>query len=190
MIKFIKTTILGGLVFLVPVVVIIIVVLKAASVMMAVAEPMAALVPFDSIGGIALANILAAVIVLLICFVAGLVARTRRAKALANAAETAVLQKLPGYAFLKGITSTLSPDETAGLKPVLVARGSTARVGLEVERIGDDRVAVYFPGSPNAWSGVVEIVPTDQLEYIDKPMMSIIEHAEQLGRGSHDMLAG
>ena len=66
MIKFIKTTILGGLVFLVPVVVIIIVVLKAASVMMAVAEPMAALVPFDSIGGIALANILAAVIVLLI----------------------------------------------------------------------------------------------------------------------------
>jgi len=91
---------------------------------------------------------------------------------------------------LKGPTSTLNPDETAGLKPVLVSRGSTARVGLEVERIGDDRVAVYFPGSPNAWSGVVEIVPARQIEYIDKPMMSVIEHAEQLGRGSHDMLAG
>lgn len=91
---------------------------------------------------------------------------------------------------LKGPTSTLNPDETAGLKPVLVSRGSTARVGLEVERIGDDRAAIYFPGSPNAWSGIVEIVPADQLEYIDEPMMAVIEHAERLGRGSHDMLTG
>lgn len=47
-----------------------------------------------------------------------------------------------------------------------------------------------LPGSPNAWSGVVEIVPAGQIQYIDKPMMSVIEHAEQLGRGSHDMLNG
>ncbi len=41
-IHFIKTTVIGGLVFLVPVVVLVIVLAKAAGLMMMVAEPMAA----------------------------------------------------------------------------------------------------------------------------------------------------
>jgi hypothetical protein len=84
----------------------------------------------------------------------------------------------------------LNPAENDRLKPVLVSFDDSMRLGLEVERIGEDRVAVYFPGSPNAWSGLVNIVTTQQVKPISAPMMSVIDHAEQLGRGAHDLLAG
>ncbi len=163
---------------------------KAVGILLVVAEPMARFLPVDSVGGVALANLIAVAILLLVCFLAGLVARTIPAQKLATTAESAILQRIPGYTLLKGLTSTLSPDENADLKPVLVSLGSTARIGLEVERVGEDRVAVYFPGSPNAWSGIVQIVSADQIQFLDVPMMSLVQIAEQLGRGTHELLAG
>jgi uncharacterized membrane protein len=188
--NFFKTTLIGGLIFLVPVVVVGMIVFKAIGFMLVIAEPMARFLPVDSVGGIALANIIAVLIVLLLCFVAGLLALTAPAQKMAAKAEGMILQKIPGYTFLKGITTSLSPDDNVDLHPVLVTFHDTSRIGLEVERIGDDRTAVYFPSSPNAWSGYVQIVSIDQIRRIEAPMMSVIDHAEQLGRGTHKLLAG
>jgi len=187
--NFLKTTVIGGLIFLVPMVVLGLVIGKAIGIMLVIAEPMAGILPIDSVGGIALVNLIAIFIVVLVCFLAGIVARTGLAQKLADTAESTILQRIPGYTLIKGIATALNPDENVDLKPALVSLGSAARLGLEVERVGDDRVVVYFPGSPNAWSGIVQIVPAEQVEHINTPMMSIIEHAEQLGRGTHDLLA-
>jgi uncharacterized membrane protein len=188
--NFLKTTLIGGMFFLIPLVVLGIVIAKAIGFMLVVAEPMAKILPIDSVGGIALANLIALAIVLLICFLAGLLALTAPAQKLANKAEAMILQRIPGYTFFKGMTSALSPDENVDLHSVLVTFDDRARIGLEVEKIGTDRAAVYFPGSPNAWSGIVEIISIDQITYMNKPMMSVIEHAEQLGRGTSGLLPG
>lgn len=187
--NFLKTTLIGGLLFLVPLVVVGVVIGKAVGIMLVIAEPMAAFLPVESAAGVALANLIALACVVLLCFLAGLVGRTALAKAFSDKAESTILQKIPGYTFFKGMTSMLSPDENADLKAVLVSLEKAERLGLEVERVGTDRVAVYFPGSPNAWSGIVQIVSTDQVKPIDIPMMSVIEHAEQLGRGANEILA-
>ncbi len=187
--NFLKTTLIGGLLFLVPLVVVGVVIGKAVGIMLVIAEPMAAFLPIESAAGVALANLIALACVVLLCFLAGLVGRTALAKAFSDKAESTILQKIPGYTFFKGMTSMLSPDENADLKAVLVSLEKAERLGLEVERVGADRVAVYFPGSPNAWSGIVQIVSTDQVKPIDIPMMSVIEHAEQLGRGANKILA-
>ena len=100
--NFLKTTVIGGLVFLVPVAVLILVLGKVFGVMVAIAEPMAHKIPIDSIGGIAIANVIAVMIILLICFAAGLVARTQPAQKFANSIENAVLQKIPGYSLIRG----------------------------------------------------------------------------------------
>jgi uncharacterized membrane protein len=189
-VNFIKTTIIGGLLFLVPVVVLFMVVSEAGNPMLAVAEPLSHLVPIDSVAGVAMANIIAVLIVLIICFIAGLIARMGPARKFADKTESAILQKLPGYAMLKGFTSTLNDDQAAALHSVLVEFDDRSRLGLEVERIDGGRVAVYFPGSPNAWAGTVEIVKASQVQSIDAPMTVIIEHAELLGKGSAKLLSG
>ncbi len=187
--NFLKTTIIGGLVFLVPVTIIIVVLLQVFGVMADVAEPIAVVLPLDGIGDIAIANVLAVIMILVICFVAGLLAKVGPVARAIERAETAVLQRLPGYTFLKGLTTTISPDQADRLKPVIVTFDSTARIGLEVDRLSGGRVIVYIPDSPNALSGAVHYVEEDRIERVDIPMTTVIEHAEQLGATAERILA-
>ena len=182
--KFLKTTIVGGLLFLVPVVAVVVIVGKALSVMQAVAEPAAELLPIDSLGGVAIVNVIAAIIVLLISFLAGLLARTKPAKKFASTIENAVLQKIPGYTLVKGVTNKLTSPDTEGIHSVLVSFGHSSRVSIEIERVSKNRVVVYIPSSPNPWTGEVHVVNADQVERLDCPITTVIEHVEQLGGGS------
>ena len=74
-VNFIKTTIIGGAVFLVPLVFLIFIIGEAIGFIMVIAEPMADWFPIDSIGDIALANLLAIMAVILVSFITGLIAR-------------------------------------------------------------------------------------------------------------------
>lgn len=187
--QFLKTTILGGLVFLVPVVIAFLVLSQAAELMMIVAEPLAAVVPITSIAGVATANFIALIALLLVCFLSGLAARTRTAQIIADKAEAAILNKLPGYAMLKGIASSLSPDQQAGLIPVLVRLDDRERIGLETERLDDNRSVVFFPGVPNAWAGIVEIVSADRIERLDISAADVVTLSELFGKQSASLLS-
>ena len=182
--NFIKTTLIGGVVFLLPVVIVVVVVGEALSLMMAVAEPMADVLPIESLGGVAMANIVATLLVLLVCFAAGLVARTGSAQRFARVLEDSILQKIPGYSLVRGITSSISTENAADMHVVLVSLGYSRRVGVEIERVSSERVVVYLPGAPNAWAGEVHVVETGQVERLDCPLTTFIDHAERLGRGS------
>ena len=182
--KFLKTTIVGGLLFLVPVVAVVVIIGKALSFMEAVAEPVAEVLPIDSLGGVAIVNVVAAVIVLLVSFLAGLLARTKPARKFADTVENAVLQKIPGYTLVKGVTNKLTSPDAEGIHAVLVSLGHSSRVSIEIERVSNDRVVVYIPSSPNPWTGEVHIVNSDQVERLDVPITIVIEHVEQLGGGS------
>lgn len=186
--NFVKTTVIGGVFFLIPVVVLVLVVGKAIGLMMTVAEPVSEILPVKTVGDIAMVNILAIVAVILLCFFAGLVAQTRLARKLSESVEAVILDRIPGYTMFRGMTSGLKQDTAAHLQPVMVSHMGVQRIGLEVEKLDDDRSAIYFPNAPNAWSGVVEIVPVDKVEPIDAPMMDVIEYIEKMGRGSHHIM--
>ena len=174
--------------FLVPVVVLVIVLAKAAGLMMMVAEPMAAWVPIDAIGGVALANIIAVLAVVLICFIAGLVARAAILRAIVGGLESKVLSKVPGYVIIKGMLSGLQEDDTHTLIPVLATFGGAARIGLEIERLDDGRVVVMAPRSPNPWSGEVHIMAVEHVQPLDLPMTAYMENIERFGQGTNEML--
>ena len=81
-IEFIKTTVMGGLLFLIPVVFLIFILSQAVDYMLVIAGPMADWISVDTIGGVAPANLIAIVIVILIYFIAGLVGRNAMASGL------------------------------------------------------------------------------------------------------------
>jgi len=187
-IHFFKTTIIGGLLFLVPVVVLIIVLAKAADLMLLVAEPLADFVPLDTIAGVAVANIIAAFVVVLICFIAGLVARRAFFRTTVESLESKVLSKLPGYVLIKGMLSGLQEHDTHKLHPVLVSFNSAARIGLEIERLDDGRIVVMTPSSPNPWSGMVHIMAADRVQRLELPITAYMENVERFGQGTNELL--
>ncbi len=185
---FIKSTIIGGIVFLVPIVILVAIIGKAFEIMKALATPLSDKIPIDSIGGFATANLITIAIIVLFCFLAGLVARTTLANKFVQSLESKLLSKLPVYAFVKNMTEHVSGIKTGGLIPILAPAPGGWRVAFEIERIEGGNVAVYLPSAPNPWSGSVCILPEDSIKPLDIPLSSLIEHFEGFGKGSNELL--
>jgi hypothetical protein len=119
--KFIKTTAIGGLIFLIPIVVLTVILKKAYSIMLSVAEPLDRLIPVDAIGGVALSNLLAVLCIFVACFLTGLLAKSKTGKAIFNWIDAKLSLFFPGYTYLKSLTSSFT-DEIDGdkvLKPIM-----------------------------------------------------------------------
>ncbi len=187
-VRFLTTTLIGGAVFLVPVGMLIWIGWQAVQIMTLVASPLASFFPVDTIGGIALANLVALAAVVLLCFFAGLVARHTIAGPLIKKLDKALIN-VPGYSVIRGLKSSFDPEETEGMRPVIVQLGTTERYGLEMQEFPDGRSMVYIPSVPNAWTGITQVVPKDQLRSLDIPPMRIIELCENYGHGAVEMLA-
>ncbi|MEJ2490579.1 MAG: hypothetical protein P8Y84_03050 [Desulfuromonadales bacterium] len=170
--QFFKTTLIGGLVFLVPVVIILAVFGKAFTIMVAVSKPLSVLLPVENVGGVALVNILALLGVGLVCFIAGMVAKSRLAKKVYQSLDHALLA-IPGYAFIK-----------QSFTPVLARFDDNAQIGFEIERLGNGQVVVYLPGAPNPWSGSIVYITNDRVTELDLSVSQTIGNIRHLGRGS------
>lgn len=191
--NFIKTTVIGGIVFLVPVIVILVVVIKAYELMLRVAHPIGRLFPIDSIGGVAIANLLALVAVLLVCFFAGVVAKSSLARRFYRHIDNGLLA-IPGYAFIKAFADNLKMDEAEArsLQPVLVQFDDNAQLGFEVERLdaeaderlGEGLVVIYLPGAPDPWSGSVVYIPAHRVHTLPLTVPQAVNHIRRLGRGA------
>lgn len=84
--------------------------------------------------------------------------------------------------------SGLQEHDSDKLHPVVITFASSARMGLEIERLDDGRVVAMTPSSPNPWSGQVHIVADDRVRRLDLPMTTYIENVERFGQGSNELL--
>jgi uncharacterized membrane protein len=182
--NFIKATVTGGLVFLVPVVIAVVVLGKALSIMRALISPLREFIPETTIGGVALINLLVLVALVLICFAAGLLAKSRPAANIYRSLDK-VLLSIPGYAFVKGFTESMGHTEGAArtLHPVLVYFDDYTQIGLEVERTGDN-VVIYLPDAPNPWSGSVIQIHADRVKQLAIPVTQALSSIRKIGLGS------
>jgi len=156
--------------------------------MMIIAKPLADWLPVDTVGGVALANVLAILAVIAVSFIAGLIARHTMAGGLVKNLESKVLMKIPGYAMIKGIKSGFDATETDGMKPVSLRLGSAERIALEIEKLPDGRSMIYIPSAPSPWSGITQILPADQITYLDIPITKVLELTEKFGHGVDELL--
>jgi len=179
-----RTTALGGLVFLIPFVVVIVVGGKALATMRGVARPVAAWLGVDHVGAVAMIDIIAVVLLVVICYLAGLIATGSRMQRLQEVFDQKLLELFPRYAFVKSMTEGLGPrsgDRT--LQPVLVGFDDQSQLAFEVER-GPEWVVVYLPGSPDPWSGAVSLVEAGRVRRLDVDFSTAVKCLRLAGRGA------
>lgn len=187
---FIRTTIVGGFVFLLPLVVILVVLGKAYALMLHLAKPLSRLMPVESVAGVAIAEVLALLAVLFVCFIAGLAARSKLARRAYRRIDSGLLA-IPGYAFVKGFADHLQMDEeqTHSMQPVLVQFDDNAQLGFEIERLESGSVVVYLPGAPDPWSGSVVYFAQERVRPLAMTVPQAVSHIRRLGRGSEILAA-
>ena len=186
--SFLRTTLLGGLIFLIPFVIIVAIIGKALKIMMVIAEPFAKMLPFEAIAGVAIVNFVVVIVAVLICFIAGLLARSTPGRRAFKTLDQKLMGMIPGYAFIKGFAGSIGEDEDKKvLEPVLVKLDDQSMIGFEVERMNNGLVAVYVPGSPSIWSGTVAYMTPDRVEKIDAEFTTVSKTLRTLGRGSSEV---
>lgn len=185
----IKTTILGGLVFLIPCVIAIVLAAKAFAVMGQIAAPLSAWIPIDSIGGVATANIVTVLAILIVCFIAGRIATSLIGRRIYRSMDDKLLMLFPRYAFIKSMTETMNADAAKKtLKPVRVNFDDHSQIAFEVERSDTGLVTIYLPGSPDPWSGSVAHVTGDRIEALDANFNAVVQSLRKAGRGASQLL--
>jgi uncharacterized membrane protein len=189
MLKLIRTTIIGGIIFLVPIAIFVAVIGKGLEITGAIAKPLARILPVDMIGGFAAAQVLAIALLLLICFLAGLLARLALARRVVSALEANMLSRLPAYTLLKTKTQTMvSPDDIEGMSVVVVRFDDSWQFGFEIERMEGGKVALFLPGSPDPWSGSVCLAEEERVTPLDLPVAVVTNMVRRLGRGANEAL--
>jgi len=109
--RFLKATIVGGLLFMVPIILMIVVLQKGVGMLRKVVVPLAAPFPYHKIAGVGVATILAVVLIAVVSFVLGLAAQTSTGRRFRERLEWTILGKVPGYAMLKVmLPNVLSPN--------------------------------------------------------------------------------
>ncbi len=183
---FVKTMILGGLLFLFPLVIVTAVVGKAFRLMLSVTEPLDDVIPADSVADVAVINLVAIAALLVGCFVAGLVAQSKIGRRVYRAADTNLEGIIPGYAALKARLGSAvgSEERRKAFKTVFVRFDDQSQIAFEVERLADGRVTVFLPGAPDPWSGSVLVVDADRVTPLDLEILPVSRTFKNLGRGT------
>jgi uncharacterized membrane protein len=180
----IRTTVVGGILFLVPFGVLLVVLEKLFDVMHRLAQPMSNWIPVDTVAGVAVANLVTISLLVLVCWFAGFLATRGRLSGVQRSLDEKLLLIFPRYTFLKAI---LEGFDTAGvartLKPVIVQFDDLAQICFEVERDAG-QVTVFLPGSPDPWSGSVALVGVERVQSIEAPIPAVVRTLRSAGVGT------
>jgi uncharacterized membrane protein len=160
--RFVRTTILGGVIFLAPIVVLIVILAKAFGYAKTGIHAVVVHVPGVSELSIGIATTLSIALVALVCLLAGLIAQTVIAQRLVNALESSVLSKIPAYEYLKQESaSALGVAEIGELPLVFVPMEGGWQLGVQTEALSNGLVSIFVPGAPNPHSGSVFFFSTE-----------------------------
>ncbi len=182
-VNFIRTTLTGGILFLLPLALLLMLLDKPFTVIQEISAPLGRMLP-DKIFGFDGRMLLTIFLLMMICFIGGLLFRSPRIKGFRKRLEDSVLCHVPGYFLLKSITADLiGEDLEYKMSPVLVQDGDALKIGFLVEE-GNELCTIFFPDAPRLDAGEVKIVQAAAVRKIDVPGNKVAQSLKNFGRGA------
>lgn len=182
----IRATLVGGVLFLVPLGVLLLVLSEVMDLALIFAQPIADWFAVDDFLGMAAAHGIALTGLVTICFLAGLAAKSAMLSKQMDRLDNAFQGVVPGYMLIKSlIAGEVAQSEKKGIsQPVVrVAIEGGIRFGFEMERNDHSgEVIVYLPGTPDPGTGVVMLVPKEVVTKSNLPAVKMLKSLRFYGR--------
>ena len=184
--ELITSTVVGGLLVVVPVYLAILLLLKGMQSVGTLVRPIAALLP----GSLPAEGLLSLVLVLVLCFLVGVAVRTRAGRALRERMERVFFERLPGYDLLRSLTQRLHGDSDGDAWTPALAEIEDALVpAFIIEELDDGRFTIFVPSVPTPLAGAVYILRRERVHALDIPFTQAIRSISRWGSGSKDLVA-
>ena len=189
LLRFLRTTLAGGILFLLPLILIAVLISKAVGIAHKVVGPLAEHLPVKALFGLETPKLLAVFVLVLFCFLAGVMARVALAQKAVSWLETSVLCHLPGYEFVKGMSRNMLATEEEQKYLIVLAQIEDAwQFAILIEAMDNGHAAIYVPGSPNPQSGSVYFMSADRYKVLDVPPSSVLKCLKRYGLGANELI--
>ena len=183
---FFTGALINGLLIVVPVYLALLVLLKAMQSLVGVVRPIAALLP----DWVPAEDLLALLLVLILCFLVGVAVRTPIGRAARERVEKSLFQRIPGYAVFRGLAQQLSGESRdSAWKPALVEIEDALVPGFIIEELEDGQLTVFVPSIPTPLAGAVYILRRERVHPLNIPFTSAIQVVSKWGSGSKALVA-
>jgi uncharacterized membrane protein len=182
------SALLRGLLVVIPIYLAVLLMLKAMNSLLNIVKPVTKLIPVPD--WLPTGQILSVLLILLFCFVVGLLVGTRMGKSTKEKLEKRVLCKIPGYTTVRNLTNRMlgeSRDKT--WKPALAEIEEALVPAFIIEELDDGRFTVFVPSIPTPLAGAVYILGPDRVHPVNVPFTQAIRVVSQWGAGAKALVA-
>jgi uncharacterized membrane protein len=184
--KFLKVTFVGGLLVVLPVWVSLLLLLKAIKGAMTMLLPIAKLLPQWFVHE----KVAALVLLLVICFVVGLLIRTEPGRRFGNWLSQHILDRIPGFSLMRGITRQLAGKKgEQAFQPALVEIEDALVPAFIIEKHEDGQFTVFVSSSPTPMAGAIYILQPERVHPVDVPLRKAMVCVTKWGVGAAEMRA-
>jgi len=182
---FVGTTVVGGLVVLVPLYLAVMVVAKLMETVVGVVKPIANLLP----AWVPAERVLSLLLVLLVCFVIGLLVHTTRGAAVRDRLERSLFGKLPGYELFRSLSlRATGHSDQAGWKPAIVEIEEAFVPAFIIETLDNGSYTVFVPSVPTPFAGAIYVLTPDRVHELDVPVAQAARAISQWGVGTKSLI--
>ena len=190
LLDFLKTTAMGGLFVLLPILLLYLLLAEALDLIVALATPIADLFPGGTFDKIEFPVIVGLILILGVSFLIGLGLRSDTGRSLGHWIERTVLSRLPGYEALKSLTAGFAEAGKAGAfrAAVLTSSEEDRELVYVIEDHGEDHLTVLLPWAPTAFAGSVKIVDRKRVEMLDANLGDVSKVLSHWGVGANGLL--
>ena len=179
------TTATGALV-IVPIYLATLLLLKGMQSAAKIVRPITLLVP-DWLPAERLLSLLA---VLLVCFLVGVLVRTRSGHMIQQRAEKRFFERIPGYAAVRSLTHQLAGESREkSWKPALAEIEEAFVPAFIIEEFDDGRYTVFVPSVPTPFAGTIYILEPRRVHPVDVPVAKVLQVVARWGSGGKELVA-
>lgn len=182
--KIVKRILNGIILFLLPIVLLLFLMEKAIELVQKIIAPIKNQLPAEHFLGIGMFTIVCVVVILLACYIAGILAERSGMKTLIAKIEDHVLVLIPGYSIMKSNASEVLGENDDKWQAVLVGDDIDRKIGIQVDHQPDGYCIVFFPEPPDAKSGEIKFIHESKLRKSSMPVSHLIKIIRKYGHGA------
>jgi uncharacterized membrane protein len=189
--QFAWRTILRGVLFLATLLIAVLLVREAIRLVGKLLAPIAQRLPFSSVLGIAVADLVAALTLLIVALLFGMLSQTKLASRVNQLLEHLILRKVPGYTLLKSVAhGAIGTGDQSDAKVALANIDDAWLISFIIEEHPSGMLTVFVPSAPTPTAGSIYFLTEQQVKRLDVPVSAAMKCIMQLGVGSRALIEG
>jgi len=182
--NFLKLTLIGGLLIVLPTWVTLLLLLKGIKAAVAMLLPIAKLLPQTIVHE----KITALILLLLICFFVGLLVRLGPIQRVREWLAQHIFERLPGFGLMRSMGRQLAGQKgEQAFQPALVEIEEALVPAFIIEKHPDGQFTVFVSSSPTPMAGAIYILQPERVHPVDVPLRKAMVCVTKWGAGAAEM---